>query len=480
MKGNPQPRRAERELGFRTKTTFEEGLRRTISVLGSSHAPSPEPSRSRQELLEERLRTRKAHVAVLGLGYAGLPMAIELARAGFSVTGLDIDRSRVRLINAGASPVSNVANTEVAPFVDSGSLRASDRFEELAESDAVLICVPTPLDADNQPDLHFVDSAAQSIAIHLHPGMLVVLQSTCSPGATRSVLLPALQGQSGLRVGEDLFVAFAPERIDPGNTRYTVRNTPKLVGGITPRCGELASLLFSPIVERVVAVSSPEVAELAKLVENTFRFINISFINEMALLCDRMGISVWEVVGAASTKPFAFMPHYPGPGVGGHCIPIVPFYLEAAAREHGMHSELIHAAGRINAEMPLFVVDKLERLLAEHGKSLAQARVLLLGMAYKPNVSDIRESPALRVLELLVERGAQVAYHDPYVPEVQRGNAVASSITREELLQRRFDCAILLTAHDSVDYRLVGDQVDFILDTRHHLASSDGIHVVYM
>ncbi|HZU05178.1 MAG TPA: nucleotide sugar dehydrogenase [Chloroflexota bacterium] len=419
-------------------------------------------------MLADRLRARSAHIAVLGLGYAGLPMATELAQAGYLVTGLDTDPERVRLISAGQSPVSDVPASAIAPLVERGRLRATEDFAVLAEVDGAIICVPTPLTPERRPDLRFVESAARSIAAHLHPDTLVVLQSTCAPGTTRRVVLPLLEA-SGLRVGEEFFVAFAPERIDPGNTRYTVRNTPKLVGGITPRCTELAALLFAPVVEQVVPVSSPEVAELSKLVENTFRFINISFINEVALLCDRLGISIWEVIEAASTKPFAFMPHYPGPGVGGHCIPIVPFYLEAVAREHGMVAELIEVAGRINDTMPVFVVGKLERLLAERGKRLAEARVLLLGMAYKPDVNDTRESPSLRVLERLLACGAQVGYHDPYVPYVRCGGRLLHSLGMEELVTQRFDCAVLLTAHSAVDYEAIGRQVGFVFDTRNAL-----------
>ncbi len=378
-----------------------------------------------------RLRSREARIAVLGLGYAGLPMAVELAAAGYDVTGLDVDAARVAAVNAGRSPVSDVADADVAALLAAGRLRADVDFAALAAADCALICVPTPLTADKKQDFRFVAAAAAMVAEHLHPGFLAILQSTCTPGTTRRVLLAALE-KRGLRVGEDFFVAFAPERIDPGNRRWTVRNTPKLVGGITPLCTEVASLLFAPVVDRVVAVSSPEVAETAKLVENTFRFINISFANEMALLCDRMGISVWEVIEAAATKPFAFMPHYPGPGVGGHCIPVVPFFLEAAAREHGLVAGMIEVAGRVNAEMP---------------RSLA-------------------------VLELLAARGADVAYYDPYVPSVQVAGGTVYSLTEDALAAARFDAAVLLTSHTSVDYARLSGRCRLIFDTRNHLAGS--------
>lgn len=415
-----------------------------------------------------RLHNRSARVAVLGLGYAGLPMAVEMAACGYSVTGLDVDPQRVAAVNAGRSPVSDVADADVAALVGAGRLRASECFAALAEADAALIAVPTPLTPDKKQDFRFVEAAARAIAEHLHPGMLIVNQSTCTPGTTRKVVLAAL-AERGLRAGEDFFVAFAPERIDPGNKKWNLHNTPKLVGGITPLCTEVASLLFAPIVERVVAVSSPEVAEMAKLVENTFRFINISFANEMAMLCDRMGISVWEVIDAAATKPFAFMPHYPGPGVGGHCIPVVPFFLEAAAQEHGLVAGMIEVAGRVNEQMPRFVVEKLERLLAERGVPLQGARVLLLGVAYKPDVGDTRESPALAVLELLAARGAEVAYHDPHVPSLERPGGRLRSLREDELAAARFDAAVLLTPHSEADYAFLARRAGLVLDTRHWL-----------
>jgi len=290
------------------------------------------------ESLERRLRARSARIVIVGLGYAGLPIAVELAGAGFPVVGLDVDERKVKHITRGLSPVSNVADREIEPLVTSGKLSASTNENVLDTADVAIVCVPTPLDAAGQPDLRFVQSAGETIAAHVRPNMLVILQSTCGPGTTSQILGPTLERGSGLRAGDDFHVAFAPERIDPGNQRFTVKNTPKLVGGMTPEATRLASLLYEPCIEEVIPVSSPEVAELAKLVENTFRFINISFINEMALLCDRLGVNVWEVIEAAKTKPFAFMAHYPSPGVGGHCIPVVPQYLAAAAQEVGLAS----------------------------------------------------------------------------------------------------------------------------------------------
>ena len=414
--------------------------------------------------LERKLRERTARVGVVGLGYAGLPMAVEIARAGFAVTGIDVNRNRVAAVNAGLSPVSDVDDVTLRELVDAERLGASDDYEVLRELDAVIICVPTPLTDDKQPDLRYVEAATRDIAARLHPGMLVALQSTCSPGTTREVLLPTLE-ESGLTVGEDYFLVFAPERIDPGNARFTVRNTPKLIGGVTPRCSELAADLYRSFIDEVVSVSAPEVAEMSKLVENTFRFINISFINEMAQLCDRIGISVWEVVNAASTKPFAFMPHYPSAGVGGHCIPIVPFYLESVAQRHGLIAEMILAAGRTNDRMPGFTVEKLKRLLAERGTNVSRLRVLLLGVTYKKDVADLRESAALEVLRYLRAEGHEVVYHDPMIPEVTVDGETLRSVGLSADLLRSVDGAILLVPHSDVDYDLVARHAPLVLDT---------------
>jgi UDP-N-acetyl-D-glucosamine dehydrogenase len=419
------------------------------------------------DTLEQRLRAGTARVGVLGLGYAGLPMAVALARAGYPVVGYDIDAVRVAQVRDGQSPVSNVSGPALEALVRAGQLEATTDPAALATLDAAIICVPTPLTPTRQPDLSAVVAASETLGTRLHRDMLVALQSTSYPGTTRTVVLPRL-AQSGLRVGEDFCLVFAPERIDPGNPVYGVENTPKLVGGITPRCTALGTLLFERFIERVVAVSSPEVAEMAKLVENTFRFINISFANEMALLCDRSGLNVWEVIDAAATKPFAFLPHYPGPGVGGHCIPVVPFYLEALARQHGMVAELVEVAGRINAAMPEFVVERLARLL---DPTAAEApRVLAVGVTYKADIADLRESAALRVLERLLARGWSVEYHDPLVPRVMVSGRVLES--QPLALAGEVDAVVLLTPHSSLDYRLLLDRAPLVLDTtnalRHH------------
>ena len=414
--------------------------------------------------LERKLRERSARVGVLGLGYAGLPMAVEIAEAGFHVTGLDINASRVNAVNAGTSPVSDVEDATLRGLLDEQRLRASTSLDLLADLDVVLIAVPTPLKDDRQPDLRYVQAATRDIAAHLHPGMLVILQSTCSPGTTREVMLPSLE-RTGLQVGKDYFLVFAPERIDPGNARFNVGNTPKLIGGITPTCTELAQGLYRYFVDELVPVSSPEVAETSKLVENTFRFINISFVNEIAQLCDKIGISVWEVIEAANSKPFAFMPHYPGAGVGGHCIPIVPFYLEAIAQRHGVMAAMIEAAGRINDHMPTFVVEKLTRLLRERALNGGTSRVLVLGVTYKKDVADLRESSALEVVRRLHANGYEVLYHDPLIPSFEHAGLTFESTALTADLLAHVDSVILCAPHSAVDYDLVVERAPLVLDT---------------
>lgn len=428
--------------------------------------------------LEQKLRTRTARVAIVGLGYAGLPMAVEFARAGFATVGLDVDPLRVGDVLMGRSPVSNVADAEIQALREGDRLTASTDAAVLDLADVALICVPTPLSPTGGPDMRFVESAGLTIAEHLHPEMLVILQSTCGPGTTTGLLCPLLEHHSRLRAGDDFLLVFAPERIDPGNTRFTVKNTPKLVGGITPESTRLACLLYEACIDEVVPVSSPEIAELAKLVENTFRFINISFVNEMALLCDRLGVNVWEVVEAAKTKPFAFMAHYPSPGVGGHCIPVVPQYLDAAARELGLSSQLIPAANRINAAMPGLIVDKLEQALGAAGKRLRDARVLMVGVTYKPDIADIRESAAVRVLQEAMARGAQVAYHDPLTPSLVLGGETLSAVPLETGELRAADAVVLLTPHTSLDYATIVRESALVIDTHSGLHPREAPNVL--
>jgi UDP-N-acetyl-D-glucosamine dehydrogenase len=428
--------------------------------------------------LERKLTSRSARIAVIGLGYAGLPMAVEFARAGFVTIGLDVDTSKVDQIRRGRSPVSNVADDEIASLRAGDRLTASTNARELDSADVAVICVPTPLTPTGEPDLRFVESAGATLGKHLHDGMLVVLQSTCGPGTTSKTLQPLLENASGLRAGDDFFLVFAPERIDPGNTRYTVKNTPKIVGGSSPESTRLGCLLYAACIDEVVPVSSPEIAELAKLVENTFRFINISFINEMALLCDRLGVNVWEVIEAAKTKPFAFMPHYPSPGVGGHCIPVVPQYLQAAARDHGLPSELIPAANRINETMPKLVVDKLEYALEDRGKRLVDASILMVGVTYKPDIADIRESAAIRVLETALARGARVVYHDPLMPTLTLAGKTVASVDLTTADLSTLDAVVLLTPHTSIDYAHIVRAARLVIDTHSGLQPREAPNVV--
>jgi nucleotide sugar dehydrogenase len=385
----------------------------------------------------------------------------------------------VDAINRGRSPVSNVADDEIAPLRRAGRLEVSTDPSMLDRADVAVICVPTPLTSGGAPDLRFVETAGATLGEHLHPGMLVVLQSTCGPGTTSRSLSPLLERTSGLRAGEDFYLVFAPERIDPGNTRFNVKNTPKLVGGTTPDSTRMGCLLYATCIDEVVPVSSPEIAELAKLVENTFRFINISFINEMALLCDRMGVNVWEVIEAAKTKPFAFLPHYPSPGVGGHCIPVVPQYLQAAARELGLEGELIPAANRVNDAMPKMVVDKLERALSQRlGKSLINANVLLVGVTYKADIADIRESAAIRVLEEAFARGARVQYHDPIMPTLRLTDLTLNSMDPSALDMDLVDAVVLLTPHTRIDYDRLIRSARLVVDTHSALQPREAPNVV--
>jgi UDP-N-acetyl-D-glucosamine dehydrogenase len=424
------------------------------------------PTADSSSLLATRIENREAVVAVIGLGFAGFPQAVEIAKSGLRVIGIDVDAGKVAGISAGESLSPDVPDRELQELQRAGLFSCSTDYASVCEADIIVACLPTPLDASRQPDLRFVAGAAEGLRGRVRAGQLLLLESTVPPGTTRRLFAPVLEG-AGLVIGRDAFLAFAPERIDPGNKQFPLNKIPRLVGGITPACTSVAGKFYSMFVDQVSPVSSPEVAEMSKNVENTFRFINISFINEVAMLCDRMGISVWEVVQAASTKPFAFMPHYPGPGVGGHCIPIVPFYLQSVAREYGAPARIIDAAGEVNASVPDFVTDKLERELGERGVGLKGARILVLGVTYKPDVPDLRESAALRVMEVLLARGAKVSYYDPYVREVR----VAGRDLRSEARLDPRDAAgvIVATPHKAVDYdrlercsALVFDAVNFL------------------
>ena len=369
------------------------------------------------EKLSTKISSREAQVGVIGLGYVGLPLAVEFAKAGFTVTGIDVLQSKVDLVNKGESYIQDIPTETLAALVKSGKIKATTDFSVVAQLDTIDICVPTPLRKTKDPDMSYIVSACQEIAKHFHEGMLVVLESTTYPGTTDELVLPMLE-RDDLKVGEDFFLCFSPERVDPGNPKYHTANIPKVVGGITAACTTMGALFYAQALETVVPVSSTKVAEMVKLLENTFRMINIGLANEMALMCDRMGINVWEVIEAAATKPFGFMPFYPGPGLGGHCIPIDPFYLSWKTKQAGIEARFIELAGYINGQMPHFVVDKVQNALNDHTKPLKGSHVHILGMAYKKDIDDVRESPALDILHLLKERGAKMTYSDPFVPRI--------------------------------------------------------------
>jgi UDP-N-acetyl-D-glucosamine dehydrogenase len=416
--------------------------------------------------LKEKLETRQARIGVIGLGYVGLPLAVEFAKAGFDVTGFDVDGSKVAEINAGRSYILDVQSDEVASNVKAGRLRATTDMSTLAEMDAVDICVPTPLRKTKDPDMSYVVSAAEQIAKYIHPGMLIVLESTTYPGTTAEVLQPMFEAR-GLTVGDGFYLAFSPERVDPANEKYNTRNTPKVVGGTTPACSEVAALLYSTAVDTVVPVSSTQVAEMVKLLENTFRAVNIGLVNEIALMSHRMNIDVWEVIDAARTKPFGFMPFYPGPGLGGHCIPIDPFYLSWKAKQSGFECRFIELAGHVNGSMPEYVVERIGEALNTKKKAINGARVHVFGIAYKKNVSDMRESPALDILQLLHRRGAELSYTDPYVPTLKEGPLCLQSV--DEGTVDGIDCAVIATDHQVFNYAAMPERFPLVVDTRNAL-----------
>jgi UDP-N-acetyl-D-glucosamine dehydrogenase len=422
---------------------------------------------SQLENLRRKIESRQAHAGVVGLGYVGLPLAIELAHAGFSVTGIDVQASKVDSINRGESYIQDVPTEVLKPLVDAGKIRATTDFAAVRGLDTINICVPTPLRKTKDPDMSFIVNSCQEIAKHFHPGILVILESTTYPGTTDELMLPMFE-ESGLKVGTDFFLCFSPERVDPGNPNFQTKNIPKVVGGITPACTEMGAAFYRQALETVVPVGSTAVAEMVKLLENTFRMINIGLVNEIALMCDRMGINVWEVIDAAATKPFGFMPFYPGPGLGGHCIPIDPFYLSWKTKQAGIEARFIELAGYINGQMPNFVVDKIQNALNEHSKPLKGSRVHVLGVAYKRDIDDVRESPALDVIHLLGRRGARVSYSDPYVPQIQADHLDMKSIDPSSVIEDA-DCVVIITDHRAFDYASVVAKARLIVDTRNAL-----------
>jgi UDP-N-acetyl-D-glucosamine dehydrogenase len=427
------------------------------------------------ESLEARIASRQVRVGVVGLGYVGLPLAIAFAGQGVRVTGVDIDPVKVSRIMAGESDVGDVTSALVAEMVSAGRLTATEDPARLAEVDAIIICVPTPLSKTRDPDMSYIVAATDEISRHLQPGQLIVLESTTYPGTTEEIILPRLSG-NGYRVGEDFFLAFSPERIDPGNRYYGLQNTPKVLGGTTPTCLRLARQLYSLIVERLVPVRDTRTAEMVKLLENTFRAVNIGLVNEVALMCRRLDIDVWEVIEAASTKPYGFMPFYPGPGLGGHCIPLDPHYLAWKMRTLNYTSRFIQVATEINLAMPGHVVGLITDALNERRQAVNGARILVLGVAYKPNVADVRESPAIEVLKALAQRGADLRYNDPYVSRLNvEGLAMASSPLTDALLAD-MDCVVIITPHQVYDWPHIARQARLIIDTRNATGALEGKH----
>ena len=414
---------------------------------------------------------RTPQVGVIGMGYVGLPLATTLAEAGVAVLGLDAVQSKVDMLNRGESYIEDVASERLAPLVADGLVRATTSWDAMRWVETVIICLPTPLDEHREPDLSAVLGAAESLSQRLRAGQLVILESTTYPGTTRDELGPVLE-RSGLVAGKDFHLAFSPERVDPGRIDWATRTTPKVVGGLTPECTRRAMEAYGAACDNLVPVATPEVAEMTKLLENIFRSVNIALVNEMAMLCDRMNIDVWDVIDAAATKPFGFMPFRPGPGLGGHCIPIDPFYLTWKAREFEFHTEFIELAGKINSQMPAFCVGKVSRALNSRRKPLNGSRVLVIGVAYKANVNDMRESPALKIIDLLADEGAQVAYHDPHVPQLAKVGLQSLPLDAELLAS--VDAVAVVTAHDGIDWEMIAREAPLVVDFRNVVPAADG------
>ena len=424
------------------------------------------------ETLIEKIRTRQACASVIGLGYVGLPLAVEFAKAGFKAVAFDVDTEKVEKIRSGESCIGDVSDDEVLAVTTTGHLTATNDFSELANVDTIDICVPTPLRKTGDPNLSYVVSAVDEVARHLHAGQLVILESTTYPGTVEEVVRPTLES-GGLKAGKDFYLAFSPERVDPGNAEWNTRNIPKVVGGVDDASTEVAALLYEQIVDSVVPVSSTTVAEMVKLLENTFRAVNIGLANELALMCARLGVDVWEVIEAARSKPFGFMPFYPGPGLGGHCIPIDPFYLSWKAKQKGFESRFIELAGHINAGMPRYVVGRIADALNSRSCAINGSRIHLFGIAYKPDVSDIRESPAIDIALLLQERGAVLSYSDPYVPQLSEQNLALDALDPETALTEGIDCAVIATDHRGFDYEAIAQRAPVVVDRRNALKGID-------
>ncbi len=418
------------------------------------------------EELMRKIQDGTAHAGVIGLGYVGLPLSMELVNAGLKVTGFDISKAKVRLLNRGKSDIDDISHLEVKNAVKSGMFKATEDWKLIAKMNTVSICVPTPLSKTKDPDVSYILMAMESIKKYIKPGTLVVLESTTYPGTTEDLILPILE-EGGMKVGKDFFLAFSPERVDPGNQTYTTKNTPRVVGGITPDCTRIARIFYEQTIPNIHAVSSTQAAEMVKLLENTFRSVNIGLVNEVALMCDKLGLDVWEIIDAAATKPFGFMPFYPGPGLGGHCIPIDPHYLSWKLKSLNYYARFIELAGDINSSMPEYVVQRITRLLNQRfTKALNKAKILVLGVAYKRDIQDLRESPALDVIQLLEEKGAKVQYNDPFVPKFEWKDGQYRSTPLTASLIKKSDLVVILTDHTQYDYDLIVKNAKAVFDSR--------------
>lgn len=422
----------------------------------------------RKSILSKKIIKKEAKVGVIGTGYVGLPLMIETAKAGFKVIGLDKDAKRIEKINKGQSYIFDISSQTLKKLAKQEKISATADFSILDDLDIINICVPTPLDKNREPDISPIVEASQEIKKHLHPNQLIILESTTYPGTTEEIILPILQ-ESKLRVGRDFYLAFSPERIDPGNKKYNTHNTPKVIGGVTEKCLQTAVLYLEKIVENVVPVSSTRVAEMIKLLENIFRSVNIALVNELMVLCDKMKIDIWEVVEAAASKPFGFMSFSPGPGLGGHCIPVDPFYLSWKAQEYGFRTEFIELAGKINESMPDYVVSKISDILNSLNKSIKDSRIMIIGVAYKKDLDDVRESPGLKIIEILQKKGADVCYHDPFIPRLYFNKTHFKSNPLTPPLLRNCDCVVLVTGHSNIDYETIVKESPLIIDTRNIL-----------
>lgn len=427
---------------------------------------------TRSHTLIEKLQSKSATIGVVGLGYVGLPLAVEKAKSGFTVIGFDIQEEKVRMVNDGKNYIGDVIQEDLEALVATEKLKATCDYAFIQDVDAVAICVPTPLDVYKQPNMKYVESSAKAIAANISPGTLVVLESTTFPGSTEELIKPILE-EAGFVIGKDVFLAYSPERVDPGNKQFNTKNTPKVVGGVTKECTKVAATMYRAVLDGDVhEVSSPKVAEMEKLLENTFRNINIALANEMAILCHKMDIDVWEVIDAAATKPYGFMPFYPGPGIGGHCIPIDPWYLTWKAREYNYHMKLIEIAGEINDDMPAYIIQRCIEMLNEQRKSVNGSKILVLGIAYKKDIDDYRESPMLPILNRLTDLGAEWSVVDPHVPEFTLDNDVISTVALTEEKLKEADLVVIATNHSAFDYELIQKHANLILDTRNSLMTS--------